>query len=70
MQGGEGLCPRAKLSYQERLWLQEAFEKKMDPLKICEHFGISSYQLDMERKLGWMKEKKAYSAKKAQYSLK
>lgn len=42
----------------------------MEPMKICEHFGISSYQLEQEKKLGWIKEKKAYSANLAQLSLK
>ena len=62
--------PRAKLSYEQRLWLEDALKKEMDSMKICEHLGISSYQLQMEKNLGWIKEKKTYSAMKAQLSLK
>lgn len=62
--------PRAKLTYEERLWLEEALKGKMDPMKICEHFGISTHQLQLEKRLGWIKEKKEYSAHKAQMALK
>ncbi len=62
--------PRAKLTYEQRQWLEKALKNKMNPLLICEHFGISSYQLSLEKKQGWVKEEKSYSAIKAQLSLK
>lgn len=61
--------PRARLTYEERLWMEDALEKGLDPLLICEHFEISPDQLLREKKLGWIKEEKTYSAKKAQLSL-
>lgn len=69
---GEGVIfmPRAKLTFDERLWLEDALKKGMDPMEICEHFGISTYQLQLEKKLGWSKEEKKYSAHKAQMALK
>lgn len=67
--GGDRI-PRAKLTYENRLWLEDAFDHQMDPMEICEHLGISTYQLQMEKKLGWIPEKKIYSAEKAQRSLK
>ncbi len=62
--------PRAKLTYDDRLWLENALNKGMDPMKICEHLGISTHQLLLEKKMGWIKEKKTYSAHKAQLQLK
>lgn len=62
--------PRARLSYEERVWLEEVLERKMDPMEICRFLGISTYQLQLEKRLGWMKEEKRYSAEKAQRSLK
>lgn len=62
--------PRAKLTYDDRLWLENALKEGMDPLKICEHFGISTYQLQLEKRLGWLKEEKRYSAHEAQMALK
>lgn len=68
MKGGD-VMPRAKLTYDDRIWLENALKENMDPMKICEHFGISSHQLALEKKLGWITEEKKYSAEKAQLSL-
>lgn len=62
--------PRAKLTYEDRLWLEGALKKEMDSLEICEHLGISSHQLQLEKRLGWIKEEKKYSAHTAQLALK
>lgn len=62
--------PRAKLTYEDRLWLEDALKKGTDPLKICEHLGISSHQLQLEKRLGWIKGEKRYSAHTAQLALK
>lgn len=62
--------PRAKLNFESRRWLEQALIQGMDSMKICEHLGISSYQLQLEKKLGWISEEKIYSAEKAQFSLK
>lgn len=62
--------PRAKLTYEERLWLEDALDKNMDPMRICEHLGISTHQLQLEKNLGKIANTKRYSAHKAQLSLK
>lgn len=64
------LMPRAKLTYDNRCWLEQALKQGMDPMKICEHLGISTHQLQMEKKMGWIREEKTYSAHKAQLQLK
>lgn len=61
--------PRAKLTFEERVWLEAVLDKKMDPMDICRYLGISTYQLQVEKRLGWKKEEKRYSAEKAQRSL-
>lgn len=67
---GVMLMPRAKLTYDNRCWLEQAFKEGMDPMKICEYLGISTHQLQLEKKLGWDGEEKAYSAHRAQLKLK
>ena len=62
--------PRARLTFEEREWLEQVLEKNVDPMEICRQLGISTYQLQMEKKLGWMKKEKRYSAEKAQHALK
>lgn len=62
--------PRAKLTYDNRCWLEQALKEGMDPMKICEHLGISTHQLQLEKKMGWIRDKKIYSAHKAQLQLK
>ena len=61
--------PKAKLTFQDRKWLETQFLANKDQIEICEELGISTYQLQMEKKLGWMKEKQMYSAEKAQQKL-
>ena len=62
--------PRARLTFEERVWLEQVLDKKVDPMEICRYLGISTYQLQVEKKLGWIKEEKGYSAEKAQHALK
>lgn len=49
--------PRAKLTFEERVWLEEALNKKVNHMEICRYLGISTYQLQVERKLGWIKKR-------------
>ena len=35
--------PRAKLTYDNRCWLEQALKEGMDPMKICEHLGIKRW---------------------------
>lgn len=62
--------PRAKLTFEERMWLEKVLDKKVDHMEICRYLGISTYQLQVEMKLGWIKDQKRYSAEKAQHALK
>lgn len=67
--GGEKM-PRARLSYEQRLYLEYALKIKKSGFEICKHLGISTQQLKREKALGWVKPEKRYSAEKAQLSLK
>lgn len=58
--------PRAKLTFEERVWLEEALNKKVNHMEICRYLGISTYQLQVERKLGWIKKEQRYSAEAAE----
>lgn len=70
MKGGNDIMPRAKLTFEERVWLEEALNKKVKHMEICRYLGISTYQLQLERRLGWIKKEQRYSAEKAQHALK
>lgn len=70
MKGGKEVMPRAKLTFEERVWLEETLNKKVNHMEICRYLGISTYQLQVERKLGWIKKEQRYSAEKAQHALK
>ena len=35
--------PRAKLTFEERVWLEEALNKKVNHMEICRYLGISTY---------------------------
>lgn len=62
--------PRAKLSYKQRLYIEDSLKSGKKGFEICMHLGISTQQLKREKELGWVKDEKRYSAKKAQMSLK
>lgn len=61
---------RAKLTYKQRKWLEEALKNGTSSQQIFEELGIDSYQLYKEKQLGgWSKENPVYSADIAQMSL-
>ena len=62
--------PRARLSYDERVLIQDLKDSGASRKKICEVIGITSNELQQEFNLGWIKAEKRYSAEKAQFSLK
>lgn len=62
--------PRARLSYEERLYLEYSLKCGRSGFDICRHLGISTQQLKREKELGWVRDEKGYSAEKAQLSLK
>lgn len=62
--------PRAKLSYEQRLYIEYSLKSGKKGFEICKHLGISTQQLKREKELGWVKAEKRYSAEKAQLSLK
>jgi IS30 family transposase len=61
---------RAKLSYDERVLIQDMKDAGSSRKEICETLGITSYELQQELELGWIGAEKRYSAEKAQFSLK
>ena len=62
---------RAKLTFEERIWLENALNNGYSKQKIFEKLGIDSYQLYKEKQLGgWSKKNPVYSASKAQLALK
>ncbi len=62
---------RAKLTYEQRKWLEEALKNGTSNQQIFEELSIDSYQLYKEKQLGgWSRENPVYSADKAQLSLK
>lgn len=63
------MTSRVKLKYEERVLLEDLFNKGTDKISICEELGISSSQLEAERRRGWVSSEKRYSAEKAQFSL-
>ena len=62
--------PRAKLSFEERVLIQDMLDAGNPRRVICEKLNVSSYQLKLEIDSGWIKSEKRYSAEKAQFSLK
>ncbi len=62
--------PRAMLSYDERVLIQDLKDSGASRKTICEVIGITSNELQQEFNLGWIKAEKRYSAEKAQFSLK
>ncbi len=64
------ILKRARLTYEQRQWLEEAFHKGYSNQEIFDQLGIDSYQLYIEKRLGgWSKENPVYSADIAQMSL-
>ena len=62
---------RAKLTYEQRRWLEIALKNGISNQQIFDELGMDSYQLYREKKLGgWSSENPVYSADKAQMSLK
>ena len=62
--------PRATLTYDERVLIQDMHESGANRKEICEAIGITSIELQQELNLGWIRNEKRYSADKAQFSLK
>lgn len=62
--------PRALLSYDERVLIQDMKDSGKSRKEICEALGLTSNELQQEFNLGWIKSEKRYSAEKAQFSLK
>lgn len=63
------MTSRAKLKYEERVLLEDLLNAGTAELKICEELGISSSQLEAEKRRGWVSSERKYSADKAQFSL-
>lgn len=61
---------RTKLSYDERVLIQDMKDSGSSRKEICEALGVTSYELQQEFNLGWIESEKRYSAEKAQFSLK
>lgn len=60
---------RAKLTFDERVLIETSLDEGVTKADICIELGISTYQLQQELRLGWLNEKRKYSAEKAQFSL-
>ena len=61
--------PRAKLTYDERVLIQDMHVAGAGRKEICVAVGITSIELQQELNLGWIKNEKRYSADKAQFAL-
>ena len=61
--------PRARISYEQRVIIEDMRKNGYKAKDICEAIGISSYDYQRELILGFTEDKK-YSAMKAQMSLK
>lgn len=62
---------RARLSYEQRCYIEKALNDGYSNETICKKLGISGYQLTLEKRLGgWSREHKKYSAETAQLALK
>lgn len=65
------MSTRARLTYEQRVWLETALNSGYSKQQIFDKLGIDSYQLYREKQLGgWSKENPVYSANKAQLALK
>lgn len=62
--------PRAKLTYDKRVLLEDMYNQKVSRKEMCETLGITPFELQQELNLGWIRAGKRYSAEKAQFSLK
>lgn len=62
--------PRAKLSFEERVVIQDMLDAGNTRKSICEKLNITSLQLKQEIDSGWVISEKRYSAEKAQFNLK
>lgn len=62
--------PRAKISYEQRVLIQDMREKGFTAKEICEAVGLSSYDYQRELRLGYIAAERKYSADKAQFALK
>lgn len=60
---------RAKLTYDERVLIEDMHRAGDSRKKICETLSITSLELQQELNLGWIKSEKRYSAEKAQFAL-
>lgn len=61
--------PRALLSYDERVLIQDMKDSGSSRKEICKALGLTTNELQQELNLGWIKSEKRYSAEKAQFSL-
>ena len=61
--------PRARISYEQGVIIEDMRKNVYKARDICEALGISSYDYQRELMLGFTEEKK-YSAMKAQMKLK
>ncbi len=61
--------PKAKLSFKERLFIETMLKANVSKKSICINLGISSVQLQMELRHGWISEEERYDPIKAQLSL-
>ncbi len=70
MREGGFKMPRAKLSFEERVLIQDLLDSGNTRKEICEKLNVTTWQLKQEIDSGWIKSEKRYSAEKAQFSLK
>lgn len=61
--------PRPKLSYQERVFIEESLKQEVSKSEICERLGLSTYELQLEIRRGQSNEDKTYSANRSQMTL-
>lgn len=63
------MTSRAKLTYDERVLIEDSLKNGIKKEKLCEELGINSNQLRIEIRRGWISSENRYSAEKAQFSL-
>lgn len=61
--------PRPKLSFEQRVLIEEMLKDGKSKMDICGKLGLSTYELQLEIKRGWSKEDKMYSAERSQMTL-
>lgn len=61
--------PRPKLSFDQRVLIEQYLKAKKSKMFICEKLGLSTYELQLEIKRGQSKEDKVYSAERSQMTL-